>query len=432
MARQAINDGKGVIVMEPHGKLVDEIAQLVPEERQKDVLYFDFSDSEYPVPFNFMKVQQGKNKRKSKSDLIDETAEEFLNIMKNIFSDSWGIRTEKIFRHTGKALMEAGEGGLWNAKQMLKNKDYRSKVVKKVKNIAVKDFWTTEFTGKTASDGTFRLDSDIRNAIDSPLTKIDRFLSSERVLYMVGQEECIDFDECINSNKIVLFKIPKGDLKEDNTKFLGNIIFSKLMMAFMSRTPEEMKHETLMIADEVQNFVTTNPKDFELLMDELRKYGVCFVMAHQRVPQIQSIISAVRDNVGTTVCFRLGEESSSYMQKSFDGFLECKDLEKLENRYAYVKTLVDGKKTDPFLIKTLDKEDVPEEVASKRLSTIIELNRDKRRSRDEIEKELRKRIEDFDTVINDFKQEMDNDYVSAFTGSGNDDQDGACLPDEWV
>jgi hypothetical protein len=97
--------------------------------------------------------------------------------------------------------------------------------------------------------------------------------------------------------KIVLFKIPQGDLKEDNTKFLGNIIFSKLMMAFMSRTPEEMKHETLMIADEVQNFVTTNPKDFELLMDELRKYGVCFVMAHQRVPQIQSIISAVRDTL---------------------------------------------------------------------------------------------------------------------------------------
>jgi hypothetical protein len=60
------------------------------------------------------------------------------------------------------------------------------------------------------------------------------------------------------------------------------------------------------------------------------------------------------------------------------------------------------------------------------------LNRSKRRSRDEIEKELRKKIEDFDTVINDFKQEMDDDYVSAFTDSENDEQDGVALPDEWA
>jgi hypothetical protein len=228
---------------------------------------------------------------------------------------------------------------------------------------------------------------------------------------MVAQEECINFRECINGNKIVIFKIPKGVLKEENTKFIGNIVFSKLMMAFMARNTEEMKHDTLLMADEVQNFVTTNPKSFETLLDELRKYGVQFVMAHQRVSQIESIIGAVMDNIGTTVCFRVGSESSKYMQKIFDKYLDASDLEGLENRYAYVKALVNGQKTEPFLIKTLDRYEVDIEKAEQNVKKIIEINRAKRKPKVEVEKELRKRLKETGDDIADFKTDLDQDYV---------------------
>ncbi len=412
---EAVKAGKGAILLEPHGQLSDEmlhlLAQELPADRYRDVLFYDFSDSEYPVPFNVMKVYFDGSSSMSRADMIDETAEEFMNIMKQIFSDSWGIRTEKIFRHTGKALMEADEGGLWNAKQMLKKRDYRKKIVKKVRNIAVRDFWDTEFNERQQKDGTYKLDSDMKNAIDSPLTKIDRFLSSERILNMVAQEECINFRECINGNKIVIFKIPKGVLKEENTKFIGNIVFSKLMMAFMARNAEEMKHDTLLMADEVQNFVTTNPKSFETLLDELRKYGVQFVMAHQRVSQIESIIGAVMDNIGTTVCFRVGSESSKYMQRVFDKYLDASDLEGLENRYAYVKALVNGQKTEPFLIKTLDKYEVDNEKVEENVKKIIELNRVKRKPKAEVDKELRKRLKETGDDTTDFKMDLDEDYI---------------------
>lgn len=432
---QAVDAGKGLVLMDPHGKLADEVVQLIPKERLKDVLYYDFSDSEYPVPFNFMKVQGSRHK--SKADIIDETAEEFLNIMKNVFSDSWGVRTEKIFRHTGKALMEANDGSLWNAKQMLKNREYRQKVVGKIRNIAVKDFWETEFIERQTASGGYKLDSEMKKAIDSPLTKLDRFLSSERILYMVAQDDCIDFDECINKNKIVIFKVPKGDLKEDNTQFLGNIVFSKLMMAFMSRKPEEMMHETLLLVDEVQNFVTTNPKDFEVLMDELRKYGVQFVMAHQRVSQIQPIISAVRDNVGTTVCFKLGEESSSYMSKGFAGYLESRDLEQLEMRYAYVRALVDGKKTDPFLLRTLDRREIDPEEGPAQFEAVREANRKARKSKSEVEKLLRSKLIDVEQIGSDFRQEEDADYINAANRFQAEERVPASreqsgLPKEWL
>lgn len=410
-------EGRGAILLEPHGELSDNIlntlVQKLPEKRLEDILFYDFSDSEWPIPFNFMKIYFDQLSRMSRSDMVDETAEEFMNIMKQIFSDSWGIRTEKIFRHTGKALMEADQGGLWNAKQMLKDRKYRKKVIKSIKNVAVKDFWETEFVEKKQANGTYKLDSEMRNAIDSPLTKLDRFLSSERILNMVAQDDCINFKECINGNKIVIFKIPKGVLKEENTKFLGNIVFSKLMMAFMARNPEEMKQDTLVMADEVQNFVTTNPKSFEMLLDELRKFGVQFVMAHQRVSQIEPIISAVMDNVGSTVCFRVGVESSRYMQKVYDKFLVASDLEQLENRYAYCRALVNGQKTDPFLIKTLDRFELDPEKSKEKVQKVIDLNRANRKPKEEVEKELKEKIKvDPESENTDFKDELDDDYIN--------------------
>lgn len=443
---EAIKAGKGAILLDPHGELTDGIllnlAEILPEKDFNKILYYDLSDSEYPVPLNFMKVDH-KNKNKSRADLIDENAEEFMNIMKQIFSDSWGIRTEKVFRHTGKALMETGEGGLWNAKQLLKNKTYRDKIIPRVKNVAVRDFWDTEFTG-TTKNGVFKLDSDMRNAIDSPLTKLDRFLSSERILNMVAQDECINFRELINDQKIVIFKIPKGTLKDENTKFLGNIIFSKLMMAFMARSPEEMKCETLVLADEVQNFVTTNPKAFETLLDELRKYGVQFAMAHQRVSQIEPIISAVMDNVGTIINFRVGVESSSYMKKVFDGYLSSSDLEQLENRYAYCRALIDGQKTEPFLLKTRDKYEIKDlEKAKENVKKIIELNRKTRKPKDEVEKELKKKLKEAPELTmdgGDFKVDLDDDFVkqaaktSIVEGKANKQNDTEVtigLPEEW-
>lgn len=438
-------EGKGAILLDPHGELSENIlntlVQRLPEKRLEDILFYDFSDSEYPIPFNFMKIHFDKYSHMSRADMIDGTAEEFMNIMKQIFSDSWGIRTEKIFRHTGKALMEADQGGLWNAKQMLKDRIYRKKIVKSIKNVAVKDFWETEFVEKQQSNGTYKLDSEMKNAIDSPLTKIDRFLSSERILNMVAQDSCINFKECINGNKIVIFKIPKGVLKEENTRFLGNIVFSKLMMAFMARTPEEMKMDTLVMADEVQNFVTTNPKSFETLLDELRKFGVQFVMAHQRVTQIEPIISAVMDNIGTTICFRVGVESSRYMQKVFDKFLISSDLEQLENRYAYCRALVNGQKTEPFLIKTRDRYEIDPEQSKEKVQKVIEMNRVNRKPKEEVEKELKDKIKvDQESEDTDFKNELDDDYISnranvIRTETRQEqltDKNGIpSLPDEW-
>jgi hypothetical protein len=52
MARQIIDAGHGLILMEKAGNLLDKILDYVPDWRYEDVVVFDMNDRDYPIPFN--------------------------------------------------------------------------------------------------------------------------------------------------------------------------------------------------------------------------------------------------------------------------------------------------------------------------------------------------------------------------------------------
>src|SRR6202161_3797199 len=54
MAIADINAGKGIAIIDPHGELAEKMLDFVPEERLKDVIYFDPSNMEHPFAFNPM------------------------------------------------------------------------------------------------------------------------------------------------------------------------------------------------------------------------------------------------------------------------------------------------------------------------------------------------------------------------------------------
>lgn len=52
MARQIMNGGKGLIVMETEGNLLDSVLGYVPRERVDDVVVLDLSDRLVPADFD--------------------------------------------------------------------------------------------------------------------------------------------------------------------------------------------------------------------------------------------------------------------------------------------------------------------------------------------------------------------------------------------
>jgi hypothetical protein len=56
MAIDDVYEGRGVIIVDPHGELAEKVLSCVPAERVKDVIIFDPADRAYPVAFNLLEM----------------------------------------------------------------------------------------------------------------------------------------------------------------------------------------------------------------------------------------------------------------------------------------------------------------------------------------------------------------------------------------
>jgi len=52
---QDIIDGRGVAVIDPHGDLAANLLKHIPENRMKDVIYFNPDDLDHPIGLNCLK-----------------------------------------------------------------------------------------------------------------------------------------------------------------------------------------------------------------------------------------------------------------------------------------------------------------------------------------------------------------------------------------
>ena len=104
MARQDIQNGDGVCVIDPHGDLIEDLLQYVPKERVKDVVIFDPSDIERPMGLNMLEANTTEQQ-----DMASSQATE---IFIKIFGDEiFGPRIQHYFRNACLTLMEDPDEG---------------------------------------------------------------------------------------------------------------------------------------------------------------------------------------------------------------------------------------------------------------------------------------------------------------------------------
>ena len=116
-------------------------------------------------------------------------------------------------------------------------------------------------------------------------------------------------------------------------------------------TPENKREYFFVYLDEFQNY--TNLSMIEML-SELRKFKIGIIMAHQYISQLDiKIRDAVLGNVGTIVCFRLGQSDARFMEKEFSPVFESSDFVNLSNFGIYLKLMIDGKPSIAFSATTV-------------------------------------------------------------------------------
>lgn len=339
---QNIKNGEGVCVIDPHGELAEEILELIPEDRTKDVIYFNPADPDYHIGFNVLQIDDPKLKHLVASGIM--------GIFTKIWANAWSSRMEYILNNAILALLDTPGTTLLGIPRLLVDKEYRQMIIGNLKDPIVKSFWLHEYE---------EWREQFRNEAIAPIqNKVGQFLSTSIIRNVVGQpKSTIDIFKIMNEGKIFIVNVSKGRIGEDNSALLGGMIITKIQLAAMERVriPEDQRKDFYLYVDEFQNFAT---ESFANILSEARKYRLNLIIAHQYIAQISNsegskVSDAVFGNVGTMIIFRVGAEDAQFLEKEFEPEFTAQDLVSLPNYNVYLKLMVDGVTSRPFSAITL-------------------------------------------------------------------------------
>ncbi|MDE2031092.1 MAG: DUF87 domain-containing protein [Patescibacteria group bacterium] len=338
MIRQDIAYGYGICIIDPHGELIEDILNFIPEDRIEDVCIIDPSDVDFPSSFNPLANVDPTFKHQLTQGLIE--------VLRKQFGANWTPRLEHVFRFTVLALLDYPHATMRGMISMLTDRNYRQKVVEYIEDDMVKRFWAIEF-----ADWSEKFDTD---AIIPLVNKLGQFLSDPMLRNIFGQKENkIDLEKIMNDQKILLINLSKGKIGEENSSFFGSMFLTKIKQAGMARAKLDPKdrNDFYLYVDEFQNIVTDT---FENILSEARKYSINLTVAHQYVGQLlPKVQQAVLGNVGSIISFRVGGDDAVKLKPEFSPIFDVKDMINLGVGEFYIKMTIDGESYDPFSAETL-------------------------------------------------------------------------------
>jgi energy-coupling factor transporter ATP-binding protein EcfA2 len=322
MAVQSMEAGSGLLLLDPHGDLADEVATLVPRRRRNDVVLFDARDPEASPGLNPLRSVSAGARAVVVSGI--------LATFKKLWPDNWGPRTEHLLRYALLALLEVRGATLIDARDMLSTEHHRGWVLKQVRDEDVLRFWVKEFTGY---DKKLRAD-----AVAAPLNKLGAFLASVSMRAILSKNRpVLDAEKCMARSRIVIARLSKGAIGEDGAHLLGGLLLGLFQRATMAREalPPEARTPFAIFVDEVGSFAT---KPFLELLAEARKYGVSITLATQSLAVMEPEVRAgILGNVGRLIAFRVGAEDALILEREFAGRFGPQSLMQLDVGERIVK-----------------------------------------------------------------------------------------------
>lgn len=317
LIRQDISNNQGLAILDPHGDLIDRILTVIPKSRADDVIVIDPSDEEFSVGFNILSAHSDSEKTLLASDLV--------GVFERL-STSWGDQMGSVLRNAILAFLESGRGGtLSDLRRFLVEPAFRNEFLNSVNDPDIVYYWRKAFTQLSGN-----------KSIGSVLTRLETFLAPKPIRYMVSQRRNrVNFAEIMDSGRIFLARLPRGEMGEENSFLLGSFIVAKFQQAAMARQrqAEQSRRDFWLYLDEFPNFMTPSMAE---ILSGARKYRMGLVLAHQDLGQLQGdrrVQSAVLSNPFTRVIFRVGDADARALESGLSHF-EARDLQNLELGHA--------------------------------------------------------------------------------------------------
>jgi hypothetical protein len=306
---QDLWDGFPVIVIDPHGDVVDHVIGMIPNERMKDTYLLDMADEVYPFGVN---IFSGK----AHQTTIEQT--QAVDRVMHIFEVLWGdvLSQQNLPRYLRAAsitLLSNPGATLVDMYDFLLNDQTRQSMLKNVTDPTVRQFWELQYNDLSESARSRRVEP-LVNRLEA------LFMGRSLVRNIVGQAQTsINFRRAIENNEIILIKLPIKTLPQD-ARLIGTILIAQIYAAVFSFAdlPLHKRPGFSLFVDEFQHFVTM---DFGEMFTEGRKFGSRLTLAHQLRGQLRGevgdIVKAATKSAYTKIVFRTTDDDAHDIAEHF-------------------------------------------------------------------------------------------------------------------
>ena len=135
-----IKMGNGFCVIDPHGDLVEFAMKYFPKERIDDLIYFDLSNTDYPIAFNPLDGAETEDER-------DVMTNDLVEMFVSMYGEEiFGPRIQDYFRNACFLLMEQPEGGtLIDIMRLFTDDAFAESKIRNVKNPIIAARWNKTY-----------------------------------------------------------------------------------------------------------------------------------------------------------------------------------------------------------------------------------------------------------------------------------------------
>lgn len=325
MICQDVRAGRSALVIEPRGDLILDVLDRLPKEAVGRTIVFDPLDAAPPPRINLLQIGDA-----------EYAAETVTGILRKIYADSWGPRTDDIARSSALTLARAKDPGLTlgDIPRLLQDDGFRARVLAKTAlDRGLGDFWTWYNRQSPQMQAA---------ATDPLLNKLRTILLRPwAAAVLASGPSTIDVPNILNGGGAILMRLPKGRLGESTSSLVGTIALATAWNAITARssTPEDQRPDTMLYLDEAANFLNL-PGSVADMLAEARGYHAGMVLAHQNLDQLPpEMRAAAAANCRTKVFFNASADDAAKLQRHTLPYLNAFDLGHLGPFQAAVATI---------------------------------------------------------------------------------------------
>ncbi|MBL7487797.1 ATP-binding protein [Frankia sp. AgB1.9] len=339
LARMTLDDvaaRRGVVNVDPKGDQIIDILARYPRDAVDRLVLFDAEATSRPPCLNPLD-------QPDRARAIDN----LVSIFSHVYAESWGPRTEDIFR-AGLLTLAAQPGVpvLTDLPRLLGNAAYRDRALTAVHDPILRGFW----------DWYESLSPPARAHAVAPLSnKLRGFLLRPFIRQAIAAgPSTVDMDQILNAGGVCLVRIAQDALGVDTAALMGSIVVSAVWQATTRRAAisQSKRPDAAIYLDEAHHFLTL-PTPLEHMLAAARGLRLGITLAHQNLAQLpRDLEESIAANARNKIFFAMSPGDAKRLVRHVEPRISEHDLAHLGRFHAAARLVVASGQAPAFTLNT--------------------------------------------------------------------------------